>query len=88
MRSGPSTSDQVSICSVHHQYSGRVSPFQAKTAQVPALATAAAAWSCVLKMLQEAQRTFAPSVARVSMSTAVCTVMWREPEMFKPAKGC
>merc|ERR1719313_2662455 len=71
MRSGPSVSAQVSICSVHHQYSGRVSPFQAKQAQVPALATAAAAWSCVLKMLHEAQRTFAPNAERVSISTAV-----------------
>merc|ERR1712224_111428 len=41
--SGPSVSFHVSICSVHHQYSGRVSPFHAKTTQVPALATAAAA---------------------------------------------
>ena len=29
---GPWPSGQVSICSVHHQYSGSVSPFQAKTA--------------------------------------------------------
>merc|ERR1719235_2413645 len=43
MKSGPSAPGQVSICSVHHQYSGRVSPFQAKTTEVPALATAAAA---------------------------------------------
>ena len=28
---GPLPSGQVSICSVHHQYSGSVSPFQAKT---------------------------------------------------------
>merc|ERR1712187_938663 len=41
--SGPSAPGQVSICSVHHQYSARVSPFQAKTAEVPALAIAAAA---------------------------------------------
>merc|ERR1719191_2035600 len=88
MRSGPSESDQVSICSVHHQYSGSVSPFQAKTAEVPALATAAAAWSCVLKMLHEAQRTFAPRAAIVSMRTPVWIVMWREPQMFRPANGC
>merc|ERR1719316_1341418 len=88
MRSGPSVPCQVSICSVHHQYSGSVSPFQAKQAQVPALATAAAAWSCVLKMLQEHQRTLAPNAERVSMSTAVWIVMWREPEMFTPLNGC
>merc|ERR1719337_813691 len=36
--SGPSTpAPQVNICSVHHQYSGSVSPFQAKTTEVPAL---------------------------------------------------
>merc|ERR1719515_598245 len=60
MRSGPSHPGHVSICSVHHQYSGRVSPFHANTTDVPALATAAAAWSWVLKMLQDAQRTLAP----------------------------
>ena len=38
---------------------------------VPAAAMAAAAWSCVEKMLQEAQRTCAPSACRVSISTAV-----------------
>merc|ERR1719316_1186700 len=53
MKSGPSAPGQVSICSVHHQYSGRVSPFQAKTEEVSALAMAAAAWSCVEKMLHE-----------------------------------
>merc|ERR550539_2152892 len=69
--SQPSAPGTVIICSVHHQYSGRVSPFHAKTADVPALAIAAAAWSCVLKMLQEHHRTFAPKAARVSMSTPV-----------------
>merc|ERR1719311_1241386 len=38
IRSGPSFPGQVSICSVHHQYSGKVSPFQAKTLAVPAFA--------------------------------------------------
>merc|ERR1711862_647794 len=33
--SGPSFPGHVSICSVHHQFSGRVSPFQANTAEVP-----------------------------------------------------
>merc|ERR1740139_1994242 len=41
--SHPSTPGHVIICSVHHQYSGSVSPFQAKTVAVPALAIAAAA---------------------------------------------
>merc|ERR1719446_1806054 len=59
--SQPSLPGTVIICSVHHQYSGRVSPFHAKTVDVPALAIAAAAWSCVLKMLHEHQRTVAPS---------------------------
>jgi hypothetical protein len=42
-------------------------------------ATAAAAWSWVEKMLQETQRTSAPSAVSVSMSTAVWIVMCREP---------
>mmetsp|Transcript_91930 Transcript_91930/g.256088 ORF Transcript_91930/g.256088 Transcript_91930/m.256088 type:complete len:383 (-) Transcript_91930:1566-2714(-) len=86
-RSGPSTPSQVRHCSVHHQYSGRVSPFHAKTAAVPAFAIPEAAWSCVLKMLQEAQRTAAPSSASVSMSTPVWMVMCREPEIRTPPKG-
>ena len=48
---------------------------------------AAAAWSCVLKMLQLAQRTSAPKSARVSIRTAVWMVMCREPEIRAPAKG-
>merc|ERR1719235_174885 len=87
-KSQPSAPGTVIICSVHHQYSGSVSPFHAKTVDVPALAIAAAAWSCVLKMLQEAQRTFAPRAAIVSMSTPVWMVMWREPQMLRPANGC
>merc|ERR1712050_17405 len=63
--SQPSSPGPVIICSVHHQYSASVSPFQAKTVDVPALAMAAAAWSCVLKMLHEHHRTFAPSAAKV-----------------------
>merc|ERR1712160_122418 len=59
-KSHPSAPGTVIICSVHRQYSGKVSPFQAKTVEVPALAMAAAAWSWVLKMLQEHQRTLAP----------------------------
>jgi len=58
----------------------------AKTA-VPSAAMAAAAWSWVEKMLQEAQRTWAPSALRVSMSTAVWMVMWSEPVMRAPFRG-
>src|SRR5690625_1524256 len=72
-------SGHSSACLVHHQYSSSVSPFQAKTGTpVGALGvplrpttTAAAAWSCVEKMLHEAQRTSAPRSTRVSMRTAV-----------------
>src|SRR5215475_2382366 len=92
---GPSASGQVSACSVHHQYSGSVSPFQAKTGTpfglsvVPSgpTATAAAAWSWVEKMLQLAQRTCAPSATRVSISTAVWIVMCSEPVILAPASG-
>ena len=64
--SGPS--GHIRICWVHHQYSSSDSPFQAKTgtpagaSTVPSgpTATAAAAWSWVEKMLQDAQRTSAP----------------------------
>ena len=64
---------------MHHQYSGSVSPFQAKTGTpcgslgVPSgpTTTAAAAWSWVEKMLQLAQRTSAPSATSVSIRTAV-----------------
>ena len=86
---------QVSACSVHHQYSSSVSPFQANTGTpcgssgVPfgPTAIAAAAWSWVEKMLQDTQRTSAPSATRVSISTAVCTVMCSEPMMRAPASG-
>ncbi len=88
-------SGHVSACSVHHQYSSSVSPFQANTGTPCGLsgvpfgptAMAAAAWSWVEKMLQEAQRTCAPRATRVSMSTAVCTVMCREPVTRAPARG-
>ena len=93
---GPSPPGQVSACSVHHQYSSSVSPFQAKTGTpcgssgVPLgpTATAAAAWSCVEKMLHETQRTSAPSEVSVSMRTAVCTVMCSEPMIRAPFSGC
>jgi hypothetical protein len=55
---------------------------------MPAAAMAAAAWSWVEKMLQEDQRTSAPSFTRVSMSTAVWMVMWRQPAIRAPFRGC
>ena len=81
---------------MHHQYSSSDSPFQAKTgtpcgsSAVPSLptTTAAAAWSWVEKMLQEAQRTSAPSAVSVSMRTAVWIVMCREPAIRAPLSGC
>src|SRR5580692_6992739 len=93
---GPTSPGQVRACSVHHQYSSSVSPFQANTGTpfgcsgVPSgpTAIAAAAWSWVEKILQEAQRTWAPSATSVSISTAVCTVMCSEPVIRAPASGC
>ena len=49
---------------------------------------AAAAWSCVEKMLHEAQRISAPSAFSVSISTAVWMVMCSEPVMRAPFSGC
>src|SRR4030065_130791 len=49
---GPLPSGQVSACSVHHQYSSSVSPFQANTG-TPTAAMAEAAWSWVEKMLHD-----------------------------------
>ncbi len=80
---------------MHHQYSSSDSPFQANTgtpcgsSAVPfgPTTTAAAAWSWVEKMLQEAQRTSAPSAVSVSISTAVWIVMCSEPAMRAPASG-
>ncbi len=48
---------------------------------------AAAAWSCVEKMLQLVQVTSAPSSVSVSMSTAVWMVMCRQPAMRAPLSG-
>jgi len=87
MMLGPSPPGQLSARSVHHQYSSSVSPFQAKQAAL-SRATAAAAWSCVLKMLQEHQRTVAPSLTSVSMSTAVWMVMCKLPVIRAPFSGC
>ena len=71
---------------MHHQYSSSVSPFQAKTG-TPAAAIAAAAWSWVEKMLQDAHRTWAPSAVSVSIRTAVWIVMCRDPVIRAPASG-
>ena len=92
---GPLPSGHIRICSVHHQYSGRVSPFHANTGTPAGLSTvpvgpttvAAAAWSWVEKMLHEAQRTSAPNATSVSTNTAVCTVMWIEPVIRAPVSG-
>lgn len=81
-------SGQVTALAVHHQYSSSVSPFHANTLAVLPFTTPAAAWSCVEKMLHEHQRTSAPSLASVSMSTAVWIVMCSEPMMRAPANGC
>jgi hypothetical protein len=93
---GPSPVFQlVNSWRVHHQYSSSVSPFQAKTgvplgaSGVPSRPTtiAAAAESCVLKMLHDTQRTSAPRSTSVSISTAVCTVMCKEPAIRAPFSG-
>jgi hypothetical protein len=55
---------------------------------MPAAAMAAAAWSWVEKMLQDAQRTSAPSATSVSIKTAVWIVMCKEPAMRAPLSGC
>ena len=91
----PDASRNLNSCSVAHQYSASVSPFQANTGTpfgcsgVPCGPTtaAAAAWSCVEKMLQDTQRTSAPRLTRVSISTAVCTVMCSEPATRAPCSG-
>ncbi len=83
---GPWPSGHLRACSVHHQYSSSVSPFQANTG-TPREATAAAAWSWVEKTLHDAQRTWAPSSTRVSIRTAVCTVMCSDPVTRAPSRG-
>ena len=62
------------IWSVYCQYSSSDSPLTANTG-MPDSAIAAAAWSCVEKMLHDAQRMSAPSTFNVSISTAVWIVM-------------
>src|ERR1700754_5236785 len=55
---------------------------------MPAAAIAAAAWSWVEKMLQDDQRTSAPSAVSVSISAAVWMVMCKQPAMRAPFSGC
>ena len=96
MRFGPSSSGQSSACSVHHQYSVERLALPGEdrhalgSSGVPSGPTtaAAAAWSCVEKMLQLHQRTSAPSAVSVSISTAVWIVMCSEPVMRAPLSGC
>ena len=71
---------------MHQSNSSSLMPFQAYTG-TPAAAIAAAAWSCVEKMLQDAQRTLAPSACSVSISTAVWMVMCRQPAIRAPFSG-
>ena len=71
---------------MHQSNSSSVSPFQAKTG-TPVSAMAAAAWSCVEKMLQLLQVTSAPSSVSVSIRTAVWIVMCRQPAMRAPLSG-
>jgi hypothetical protein len=74
------------VCSMHHQNSSSVSPFQANTG-MPRAATADAAWSWVEKMLHDDQRTVAPRAVSVSISTAVWIVMCRQPTIRAPVSG-
>ncbi len=74
------------VCSIHQSNSSLFIPFQANTGK-PAAAIAAAAWSCVENILQELQETSAPSSFNVSIKTAVCIVMCRQPAMRAPASG-
>lgn len=95
MGSVEAAADQSKMRSASCQYSSRLSPLNANTGMprgsstvpVGPTATAAAASSCVEKMLHDAQRTCAPRATRVSMSTAVCTVMCSDPAMRAPASG-
>mmetsp|Transcript_6152 Transcript_6152/g.15754 ORF Transcript_6152/g.15754 Transcript_6152/m.15754 type:complete len:205 (+) Transcript_6152:721-1335(+) len=79
-------SGKMMVCSMHQLYSSSVSPFQAYTG-TPVAAMAAAASSWVEKMLHDDQVTSAPRAVRVSMSTAVCVVMWRQPAIRAPLSG-
>ena len=49
---------------------------------------AAAAWSCVEKMLHDDHLTSAPRSIKVSINTAVWIVMWMHPIILAPLSGC
>ena len=74
------------VCLMHQSYSSSVSPFHAKTG-IFLLAIAAAAWSWVEKILHEDHLTVAPKSIKVSINTAVCIVIWRQPTIFAPFRG-
>ena len=74
------------VCSIHQSNSSSPIPFQAKTG-IPAAAIAAAAWSCVEKILQDDHETSAPRSIKVSIKTAVWIVMCKQPAIRAPAKG-
>ena len=59
--------------------------FHAKTFAALAATIAAAAWSWVEKMLQEAHLTWAPQATSVSIKTAVWMVMCNDPDTLAPA---
>ena len=92
---GPSPSGQRSACSVHHQYSSSVSPFQAKTGTPCGSSACRRAdgdrgGGVVLgarRCCRSAQRTSAPSATSVSISTAVWIVMCSEPVIRAPLSG-
>ena len=60
-------------------YGGSIAAVLLNTPGTPSAAMAAAAWSCVEKILQLAHLTSAPNATKVSINTAVCIVMCREP---------
>ena len=55
---------------------------------IPLAAIAAAAWSCVEKMLHDDHLTSAPKSMRVSINTAVCIVICMQPMILAPLSGC
>ena len=75
------------VCSIHHSNSSSVSPFHAKTG-IPLAAIAAAAWSWVEKILHDDHLNSAPRSIKVSINTAVCIVIWIQPIILAPARGC
>ena len=95
IRFGPEPSGQTSASSVHHQYSSSVSPFHAKTGDaLRILGRAVGAdrdrgGGLVLRGEDVARHPahVGAELVSVSISTAVCTVMCRQPMIFAPASG-